>query len=257
MARTVSQEELDAAERFGQFVPVYKIDEMTVVKSSKSTRLSEAATMRFIRENTQIPVPKVYNAYKDETSGHTRIIMEFIEGEELEGVWDDLDDAEKKSVINQLQKYMEELRGFKSDTIGTVDGSWCDDHFFDYDRGGCGPFNGEAEFNAGITKALKNEGSFAHVDLTCDIWQEIMTGHQIVLTHNDFAPRNILVRGSEVVAILDWELSGYYPEYWEYCKALRRPDWESAWIREKNLEKILKPWHKELSVMWNTNEIIW
>lgn len=51
-----------------------------------------------------------------------------------------------------------------------------------------------------------------------------MVDRTIVMTHNDLDPRNILIQGSWVVALLDWELSGYYPEYWEYCKATKRPD---------------------------------
>ena len=31
---------------------------------------------------------------------------------------------------------------------------------------------------------------------------------------------NILVRGGKIVAILDWGCAGWYPECWEYNKAL-------------------------------------
>ncbi|KAI2615881.1 kinase-like protein [Hypoxylon sp. NC1633] len=257
MARVISQDQLSRAERFGEFTPVYKIDSRTVVKSSRDIRLAEAETMRFVRNNTTIPVPEVYNAYKDEESGHTRIIMEFVDGKELEEAWDAYSSQDKESVIAQLHGYMEELRSLKGTFIGAIDGSWCDDHFFDDDRGGYGPFKDEEDFNRGIVKALKQDRSQVHIDVTCDILLDTMKGHEIVFTHNDFAPRNILVQGSKVVAILDWELAGYYPDYWEYCKAMRRPDWESGWIRERTLDKILKPWLKELSVIWNTIEIIW
>jgi hypothetical protein len=42
---------------------------------------------------------------------------------------------------------------------------------------------------------------------------------QIVLTHGDLLLRNILVRDAKVLAILDWEMAGYFPEYWEYVKS--------------------------------------
>ena len=54
-------------------------------------------------------------------------------------------------------------------------------------------------------------------------------GHRILFTHADLNPRNILVdkvtradgsTGWAVTGIVDWENSGYYPEYWEYTKAL-------------------------------------
>ncbi|KAI1115430.1 hypothetical protein F5Y14DRAFT_460562 [Nemania sp. NC0429] len=54
-------------------------------------------------------------------------------------------------------------------------------------------------------------------------------GHRIVFTHADLNARNILVNqvirpdgtwGWEVSGIVDWEGSGYYPEYWDYTKSL-------------------------------------
>ena len=33
------------------------------------------------------------------------------------------------------------------------------------------------------------------------------------------APRNIIVKGGKIVAIVDWEMAGWYPEYWEYTTA--------------------------------------
>ncbi|KAN0123120.1 kinase-like protein [Russula decolorans] len=38
------------------------------------------------------------------------------------------------------------------------------------------------------------------------------------LTHGDLLPHNILVKGSKITGIFDWETAGYYPEFWEYCR---------------------------------------
>ncbi len=203
MARIVSQEELKKAKRFGQLVPVYKIDPKTIVKSGQSVRMSEAETMKFVRDRTSIPVPQVYNAYTDEQSGHVRIVMEFIEGDNLDTVWDTYTDVEKESIISQLHGYMDELRQIKGSYVGSVDGSWCNDHYFDNDRGGYGPFANEAKFNRGIAKALKKSKPYDWVEFHCEIFEEVMADHEIVMTHNDFDPRNILVRGSKIVALLD------------------------------------------------------
>ena len=46
------------------------------------------------------------------------------------------------------------------------------------------------------------------------------TGHKIVFTHGDLAPRNIMISKDFVITgIIDWEYGGWYPEYWEYVKA--------------------------------------
>ena len=45
--------------------------------------------------------------------------------------------------------------------------------------------------------------------------------HEPALCHGDFSPNNILVKDGKVVAILDWEMLGWYPEFWEpmmFCK---------------------------------------
>jgi len=56
--------------------------------------------------------------------------------------------------------------------------------------------------------------------------------HGIVMTHGDLNPRNIMItwesdQGSlrtvkdiKVSGILGWESAGWYPEYWEFVKAL-------------------------------------
>lgn len=54
-------------------------------------------------------------------------------------------------------------------------------------------------------------------------------GHEIVFTHADLNPRNILIdkvaipggkKSWRVTGIVDWETAGYYPEYWDFTKAM-------------------------------------
>ena len=57
------------------------------------------------------------------------------------------------------------------------------------------------------------------------------TRHRIVLTHNAFAPRNIMVAQNkdgqwDVSAIIDWDSAGWLPEYWEYAKTVNVSAWE-------------------------------
>lgn len=71
-------------------------------------------------------------------------------------------------------------------------------------------------------------------ELVCDT----LRGHHPVFTHGDLQPKNILVRkvgtkkdgrGDFKVSIIDWENSGWYPDYWEFCNATLtgrfKPDW--------------------------------
>lgn len=84
-----------------------------------------------------------------------------------------------------------------------------------------------------------------------------LPSHDTVLTHSDLTPRNIIVQGGKVVAILDWELSGFYPAYWEYVKACYRPDWSSVWTKERVVERIMKQYTLEHAALLHTRDVIW
>jgi aminoglycoside phosphotransferase (APT) family kinase protein len=40
-------------------------------------------------------------------------------------------------------------------------------------------------------------------------------------THGDLSQVNIMVKGTKLAGILDWECSGYYPRWWEFVRTLR------------------------------------
>ena len=257
--RVVTKEELAGATQFGPFCCVYLLqDKKTIVKSGELTRMTEAITMEFVRRHTSIPIPKIYNAYHDKETGRVRIVMERIEGERLDHIWDKLTDEEKEFIICQLQGYFAELRQIEGSYIGSVDGNFCEDQYFDDEPGQYGPYKDESEFVEGLVKAWSNgREDDALIYSLCQMALNIFKGHKVVMTHNDFDPRNILVQGSEVVAILDWEKSGFYPEFWEYCKALWRPGWASGWIKDQAVNRVLTPYWKELAVIMNTSHTIW
>lgn len=76
---------------------------------------------------------------------------------------------------------------------------------------------------------------------------EINSEVPIVFTHNDFVPPNILLSSGpdpKVAAIIDWGQAGWYPAYWEYCKARRvrvDPEYFDDSVQEE--------WHKKYLAM--------
>lgn len=65
----------------------------------------------------------------------------------------------------------------------------------------------------------------------------------IKMTHADLHRDNIIIsatKPSRVLAIVDWEQAGWYPDYWEYCKALYSCKYESEW-RQDWVDKFLDP----------------
>ncbi|KAK2813997.1 hypothetical protein FQN50_000401 [Emmonsiellopsis sp. PD_5] len=237
-------------------VNVYRIDERTVAKLCDPRRLAEAKAMQFVRAKTSVPVPEVYDAYVDESTSRGIILMEYVEGDVLRDVWDKLNPSQRSEVISQLRSFMDQLHAIKGDFIGSVDGTPCDDPVFCAELGGFGPYKSEGEFNEGIIKAMKLSQDNTWVEHVAR-FVRAMPPHEIVPTHSDFSPRNILVRGDQVVAILDWEMAGFYPAYWEYVKALYHPAWQSGWIADGAVELILKPFHLEHAVLLHVQSITW
>ncbi|KAM5475330.1 hypothetical protein MauCBS54593_001806 [Microsporum audouinii] len=257
MARRVEVSELTDSNRLGShsYVPIYRIDDRTVAKVTDPHRVAEAEAMRFVRANTSIPVPEVYNAYTDEVKNRGIILMEYVEGSVLEDVWDTLNQEQRQNILDQLKSFMDELRSIKGNFIGSVDGTYCDDPVFCAELGGFGPYQTEQEFNDGLIRAMRLSQDNTWVDHVAR-FVKALPSHKIVLTHSDLSPRNIIVRGDKVAAIIDWEMSGFYPEYWEYIKALYHPDWQSGWIKDAAVERILKPYHLEHAIMLHMQEVV-
>ena len=240
----------------GSECEVFRGDETTVVKTGDSVRMAEAHTMRFVSEKTSLPVPKVLDAYIDTKSKHACIVMEYIDGRPLDEEWDSYDETQKQCVSSQLKHFLDEIRQIPGAFVGSVDGSCCKDQLFNYVPTLCGPFQSEHAFHQGLINAVKGKGSDPWKDLIIRFLKG-MPPHKIVLTHNDIAPRNILVRNANVVGIVDWELSGFYPEYWEYVKAFCFPDWKSSWIKEGVVDRILDPYLLELAYIIHARDVIW
>ncbi|OQD71391.1 hypothetical protein PENPOL_c001G05003 [Penicillium polonicum] len=205
---------------------IVRISEYLVVKKADDIPVHEAPTLRFIAENTTIPVPKVHDV-RLENDKVVGIVMDYMPGKPLDEVWDTLSPSQKQSIAEQLRGYISQLRNLKGNYIGAIDrgtvsmGKWGPIYG--------GPFDSEQEFNQWI---LNDLSSGLSAPLRYYAEHALTDGHEIVFTHSDFSPRNILVDENsvyQVTAILDWEFAGWYPEWWEYFRAYknfhRGKDW--------------------------------
>jgi hypothetical protein len=69
-----------------------------------------------------------------------------------------------------------------------------------------------------------------------DPWRPYLpdTG-KITLTHADLHRGNIIISYTSpphILAIVDWGMSGWYPDYWEYCKAAYTSDPHGEWLNQ-------------------------
>jgi aminoglycoside phosphotransferase len=69
---------------------------------------------------------------------------------------------------------------------------------------------------------------------------------ELVLTHGDLSSLNVLVRGDEVVGIIDWETAGWFPPSWEYVTAKNVNPYNTFWADE--VDHFLDPMRLELEM---------
>jgi hypothetical protein len=172
--------------------------------------------MKFVRENTTIPVPRVH-----ETTP-TSITMDYVEGTILKEAWPTLSEPQQATVMSELRDYLAQLRAIKGSYIGGIDKTGpAFEVRFSAESGG--PFDTQAEYNSFLLTQLPDSCPTAIRDM---ISRQMRTDHEIVLTHGDLLAHSILVRQGHVVAVLDWEYAGFYPKYHEFMRVLRCPDWK-------------------------------
>lgn len=76
----------------------------------------------------------------------------------------------------------------------------------------------------------------------------------IKFTYGDLHRSNILARAAgkgpvRIMAVLDWHQAGWYPAYWEYCKAHWTAEIGDEWV-DTYLPKIMRP-RPEVYDYWN------
>ncbi|KAI0355812.1 kinase-like protein [Trametes cingulata] len=192
----------------------------------------EADTIRFVRANTSIPVP--YVIVSDRAFGKTYMLMRKAEGVSLNSAWRTLDAEQRAEVVEQLRSFVAQLRTLSPSldchhTVHAVCGlgnaPLIDSRISSMP---VGPFPDECSFNDYLVFAAR---PYMDDTLLSSIRADMRDDHPIRFIHGDLAPRNIFVRGTVVTAVIDWEESGWYPEYWEFVKALWAPLKDPDWLR--------------------------
>lgn len=110
---------------------------------------------------------------------------------------------------------------------------------------GLGPFPDLPTFHDFLEQPNWSENRLKPSSHGTDPWRHVLPDDDAIrFVHGDLNPKNILVspEGTEpprVMAIVDWHQSGWYPAYWEYCKAKWTVDPTGEWATEA-LPKFLK-----------------
>ena len=196
---------------------VLQIGTDVVAKLGPNINLFEAEAMRYIRQHTSIPVPRVLGAYEKE--GCSYILMELIDGDMLHSVWEKLPTQQRSTIAEELGAYTREMRRLQcpeGTLIGAVNGGPATDR---RQRAvSAGPFTSELDFNIWQLEQLRPTVQLYNREMYAALHR---TNHRLVFTHGDLGFHNVMVKGGHVVAIIDWEFAGWYPEHWDYCKSCK------------------------------------
>lgn len=223
-----------------------------MVKRGNGVRLEEAGNLEFVRNNTTVPVPKVHCAFT--RSGCTYTVMDYIHGKTLWSWWQTASAESKESVRRQLRGYMRMLRSVPNPTfgrIGGLNGGAIYDYRYTAGKGegpyteeSFGPFRDAHDFHLwlrnGFTYPVTSEvgqksDQDADLDRMCQVQDR--RSYTTKVTHGDFSSSNIIVKNKKVVGIIDWEMAGWYPDYWEYTSAWHVNVYDDFWRAE--VENIL------------------
>ncbi|KAM5465351.1 hypothetical protein MauCBS54593_006597 [Microsporum audouinii] len=212
---------------------VIQIDDHIVVKVGSNITLTDANITDHIQRHTSdIPVPRPLGVLS--IGSMTYAFMTLIEGCPLDKVWPDLSSVEKSSIRDQLSVIIKKLRllPLPSQYLGGGSPPQCIDCRM-WKRESPKMMETEAQFNDFLLSGNKRPGMEPYVEFVRPMFRE---DHKIVLTHGDLHPRNIMVTKNaggavQVTGLIDWEVGGAYPEYWEFIKSLNtiRPIRSGDW----------------------------
>ncbi|AEO71278.1 uncharacterized protein THITE_2092788 [Thermothielavioides terrestris NRRL 8126] len=263
-AKTVPFAELGLAVRYGPRVSAAEGKAMMFVRRT----LGECYGAGDGGGAAAVVVPEVFGWRRDGETGERFVYMALPEGELLLGRWEGMAEREREAVCAQLKGVVAAWRRLRLDGVGfvgSVDNGPLQDALFQ----GCraagapppGPFPTVSAFHdyfssmaAAVSQSRYAGASGLQVQFR--LQHLFPDNHPVAFTHGGLHPRNIVVStgpNPRVVAIIGWEQAGWYPAYWELCKARwdcarhgSLGDWERKylpWILDADgLQRELPDW---------------
>lgn len=219
---------------------VFKCGQNIILKAVRDLEdYTEYTSLQYIRQHRpSIPSPEPLGLVR--MSDISLIFMSHLPSIPLSDVWSSMTISQKSSIKNQLGTIMTDLRSLPYPTgtpLGGVQGEGCKDirrHL----RRSNGPITDLSDFEDFLLNGPQRGGNvFAELVRQLTPPTQPPSSPAVVFTHGDLRPDNILVdkandSGWLVTGLIDWEYSGFYPEYYESVKCTNclAPYEESDWF---------------------------
>lgn len=163
----------------------YKLDyrgHIHVPYDNQNRLKNEAASLRFIKSKTHIPVPNVLDAY--EYNGSFYLWTELVPGIPME----ELLPLDQATVMVEIEQHLCTLQNLRSKIIGGPTGIICPPIW--------------------VTQNFSRDKNWVSKSSATD---------DFVFCHNDLSQSNIIVNAKtlKITSIIDWEFAGYFPRFFE------------------------------------------
>lgn len=147
--------------------------------------------------------------------------MVLIPGLPLTDTWTRMSEEAQTTTQRDLSRCLSELRAIQAPEttfIGSCIGGPAYDHRLNNGLP-CGPFISVCEFHDFLVTPVKR---CPRPELVVSYRQQLADNYKVMFTHADLCGDHILVEPStgKITGIIDWEMAGWRPEYWEYTKSL-------------------------------------
>lgn len=205
---------------------VWSLGSQYILKDRESTPPDyEPQNTRFLQKMTTIPVPSTVLEWSEPDDTSLRIVKR-MEGIPLTKAWPNLQEDEKRNIAKQTCEYLAQLRTLQSDWIEGLDHKPIYDSFLfsGPDNTPYGPLKSDDELWDAMAGNIKQLPSKVQQVLR----QNMPPATPYTFTHGDLSQANILVKDGQVTGIIDWEVSGYLPRWWEFVKTLMAQSKEDA-----------------------------
>lgn len=219
---------------------VFRCSAEIVVKAVRNMEhYTEYTALQYLhRYKSNIPAPKPLGLLR--MSGISLIFMSHMGSTPLGEVWHTLDSCQKSSISNQLNTILADLRTLpftEGTPLGGVAGEGCRD-LRRHVRMSETPITSLEDFETFLFSSPHPGGNvFVKFLRRLSSSFKDHPGPRIVFTHGDIRPDNIMVELADnnkymVSGILDWEYSGFYPDYYESvrCTNCLSPYEEDDWF---------------------------
>lgn len=232
----------------------YLLDNKYILRISKSTLDNQ---MKLNRIKSVSLVPKIHSSGSFTIFGHKYyyMITDYVQGEDLWSVIQKLKDEQKSNIGKEIAQFLSELHsitgasydiGHYIATIPSCTKSWKEGHV-DYTemlRSSLSEMDIELESKRTVSKAF----DYIYTNISC---LEYHTGGKLL--HNDFHPKNIIVREGRLAGIIDWECSQFGESDFELAHLFHWCIYPS--IPNNNLEVVLKSVIENLQLASNVPNI--